>query len=214
MKTCGGHGCLLNALIALMLATAATAQQTPVVQETADASVTGNQRLASPLSVYSSLLSGMNLQQLYNRFLDAYIDPNQYVVGPGDGFSILFTSNDIPDISCEINSDGSLFIKSVGHFSLSNVTLQEALDKIRSEVARVYSKSDYSVQMSTFRVSRISIIGELVHPGIYYAPSIWMGVRSSGFGWWPDAGGVASANQTDGVRVGYPGGPGAIRCSG
>jgi protein involved in polysaccharide export with SLBB domain len=173
MKAHGGHKFLLYLLTGLLLVTTATAQQSPTDQGTAGTSTAAGERSASPLSVYSTLLSGMNLQQFYNRFLDAYIDPSQYIVGPGDGFTIFFTPSDIADISCEINSDGSLFIKSVGHITLANVSLKEALDKIRSEVGRVYAKSDYTVQMTTFRINRINIIGEVVQPGIYYAPAIW-----------------------------------------
>ncbi len=171
MKTRGGHRCFFGILMMLILVTPAVAQVSPVDQTAATS--TGNQGEMSPFSIYSPFVSGINLQQMYNRFLDAYIDPNQYIVGPGDGFSILFTSGDIPDISCEINSDGSLFIKSVGRYTLSYVTLREALDKIHSEVARVFTKSDFSVQMSAFRVSRINVIGEVARPGIYYAPAIW-----------------------------------------
>jgi len=190
-------GCLVKVLVLCLLATTAGAQTGQVTQPGATTATTEDPNaLASPYSIYSPLVSGINLQQLYNRFLDAYIDPEQYIVGPGDGFSVLFTAGDIPDLSGEVGSDGSLFIKSVGRLMLFHLTLKEALEKIRTEVGRVYAPSDFSVQMSTFRVSRINIIGEVVRPGIYYAPAIWGASEVLGL-----AGGVTPQASLRNIRL-------------
>jgi protein involved in polysaccharide export with SLBB domain len=193
MKMRGGKGYLADILLLCLMATAAVAQTGQVDQTT----VTDNPNaFTSPSSIYSPLVSGINLQQLYNRFLDAYIDPEQYIVGPGDGFSVLFTAGDIANLSGEVNSDGSLFIKSVGPLMLFHLPLKEALEKIRLAVAHVYSPSEFSVQMSTFRVSRINIIGQVAHPGIYYAPAIWGASEVLGL-----AGGVTPQASLRSIRL-------------
>ncbi len=167
-----GH-CLVAVLLVAFCPWTASAQERATAAGTSSNQTMGDQSLLGPLSVYSPFASGMILQQLYNRFLDAYIDPDKYVVGPGDRFDVLFTAGDISNLSCEINSDGSVFIKSIGRLSLQYITLREALEKIRVEVARIYAKSDFTVQLAGFRVSRINIIGKVARPGIYYAPAVW-----------------------------------------
>lgn len=194
MRTWCGKGCLADILVLCLLAAAAAAQTGPADRTTTAADDAN--AAASPYVSYSPIVSGINLQQLYNRFLDAYIDPEQYIVGPGDGFSVLFTAGDIANLSGEIGSDGSLFIKSVGRVMLFHITLKEALEKIRLEVARAYSPSDFSVQMSTFRVCRINVIGQVAHPGIYYAPAIWGASEVIGL-----AGGVTPKASLRNIRL-------------
>ncbi len=116
---------------------------------------------------------GELLQRIQIRFLDTYVDPDLYIVGPGDNFQISFTSNEIPDINAGINSDGSLFIKSVGTLTMPHVTLAEAKTMISQAVEKNYSKSEYAVNLVGFRVARMTIIGEVDKPGIYYAPGSW-----------------------------------------
>ncbi|MEZ5358015.1 MAG: SLBB domain-containing protein [Candidatus Zixiibacteriota bacterium] len=114
--------------------------------------------------IYSSGQSG---------FLDGYIDPGEYTVGPGDEFLISFVSDDQVDISAAINSRGSLFIKSVGSIELGYISLKEASERINEVVSRVFSGVEFSVQIKTFRFTRINVIGQVKQPGTYYVPATW-----------------------------------------
>ena len=107
------------------------------------------------------------------RFLGAYIDPQEYVIGPGDRFTVSFVSGDITDITSVVNISGELFFKSVGSVDLTKATLQEALDKITPAVRRSYAESEFAVQLTGFRFVRVNIVGEVTNPGIYYVPAIW-----------------------------------------
>lgn len=111
--------------------------------------------------------------QSQNRFLDDYVDPDKYIVGPGDGFGINFLSSDIKNIDCRINSDGRIFIKSVGAIELGHVTLSEALEAIRREVSENYDRAQFTIQLNNHRFSKINILGEVRTPGIYYVPATW-----------------------------------------
>ena len=113
------------------------------------------------------------LRQFQRSYDNTVIDPDEYVIAPGDEFTIYFTANQIDDILCEVGAGGDLFVKSVGLIELGHITLREAYDRIGERVRAIYPKADFSVQLTGFRIVRINIIGEVHKPGIYYAPAIW-----------------------------------------
>jgi protein involved in polysaccharide export with SLBB domain len=113
------------------------------------------------------------MRQFQSSFETTYIDPDKYIVSPGDKFAILFTSNQITDIRCEINTGGNLFVKSVGLIELGHITLKQAIDRISDRVRIIYPKADFTIQLTGFRIVRVNVTGEVKNPGIYYAPAIW-----------------------------------------
>ncbi|MCP4569668.1 MAG: hypothetical protein GY841_18980 [FCB group bacterium] len=118
-------------------------------------------------------IAGNLLQRMQIRFLDTFIDPDQYIVGPGDKLGLFFTSSDIGNVSAEIKSDGYVFIKSVGSLKIGHVTLRRAIEIIIEKVKTVYTNTEFGVRLTGYRVVRLNVIGEVAHPGIYYAPAIW-----------------------------------------
>jgi protein involved in polysaccharide export with SLBB domain len=115
----------------------------------------------------------MALRQGENRFLGADIDPDLYMVGPGDKFSIYFVSSEIDNIECEINSSGVLFVKSVGLVELGQISLTQAKEKIREVTAKYYSGTMFGIELSNYRFFGITVMGAVNKPGIYYVPAVW-----------------------------------------
>jgi len=133
----------------------------------------GNDEAVSSYSAYTQMTADMMMQQIQNRFIDKDIDARDYTVGPGDRFTILFTANEVGSIAGEITTGGQLFLKSVGMINLGHISLTDARDTISNRVRAVYSKTDFTVELTSFRVARVNVIGEVTRPGIYYAPAIW-----------------------------------------
>lgn len=107
------------------------------------------------------------------RFIGARVNPNEYLVGPGDVFTVSFVSDETEDIGVRISATGVAFIKSVGEVQVDGVTLADALAAISDEVRRIYTRADFKVQTAAFRFVRVDIIGEVVNPGTYYLPAFW-----------------------------------------
>jgi protein involved in polysaccharide export with SLBB domain len=122
---------------------------------------------------YAEFALDMLLNQIGNRGLDISIDPDQYIVGPGDQFGISFVSGDIGDIHCRVGLDGELFIKSVGSINVSGLTLGEAIERLGTAISKNFSGGGYNVQLTDFRFIRLNIIGQVAQPGLYYVPAIW-----------------------------------------
>lgn len=117
------------------------------------------------------------LQMIYNssqtKFLGNFVDPEDYIVGPGDKFTISFVSDEQTNISCEINSDGGIFIKSVGTIHIGPVTLKNAIEKIALSVKELFAGSPLSIHLTEFRFVKVNISGQVINPGTYYAPATW-----------------------------------------
>lgn len=119
------------------------------------------------------LAEDLTLRKMQLKFLDAFVDPDEYIVGPGDQFNVLFTANDISDLSGVVNPHGILSMKSIDPINLGHINLREAIDKITEEVKKNYFKAEVTIQLTGFRVVRIQVVGAVARPGVYYAPAIW-----------------------------------------
>ena len=173
MRLPGKHTILTGLLFLIVAAASAMAQEAGTrTQNSNDLNLNQSARYTQ-FSFDFPFTTNMELQQVQNRFFDPYVDPDEYVIGPGDRLGIFFTSVQIGDLSCETNSDGTVFIKSLGSIELAHVTLRLATEKIRAAIEKIYPRSDFAVQLTGFRISRINVIGEISRPGAYYAPAVW-----------------------------------------
>jgi protein involved in polysaccharide export with SLBB domain len=126
-----------------------------------------------PYRTYAEFALDMLLNQMEGRGLDVAIDPDEYIVGPGDEFGIYFVSSDIYNIVSRVGTGGELFIKSVGAVEISGTTLSEAIQLIKSAVSRIYSGTGFDIQLTDFRFIRVNVLGEVAMPGLYYVPAVW-----------------------------------------
>lgn len=129
-------------------------------------------RLLLPYQSYAQYALDMVLRY-QSGFIGSVVDPDEYIVGPGDRFIISFVAGDIGDIGCQVSFSGEIFMKSVGSIDLTGKTLRESQEAMRQAVETRYTGSDFVVQMTAFRFIPIHVIGEVTAPGIYYAPALW-----------------------------------------
>jgi protein involved in polysaccharide export with SLBB domain len=149
-----------------------------------------------PYGSYAEFALDMLLNQIGGRGLDISVDPDQYIVGPGDQFGISFVSGDIGDIHCRVGLDGGLFIKSVGSIDVSGLTLGEAIESLGAAISKNFSGAGYNVQLTDFRFIRLNIIGQVARPGLYYVPAIWRASEAIDL-----AGGVTSEASLRRIRL-------------
>ncbi len=162
--------CLAPAFLSLTGVSRAQTQSTNAAGGALDQ--TAEARLMVPYQSYAQYAFDMVLRY-QNDFIGSALNPDEYIVGPGDRFTVSFVSADIGDIACRINLGGRMFIKSVGSVDLHGKTLLETLETIRQAVAKKYQGSEFAVNMTGFRFVPVHVVGEVVNPGIYYAPAPW-----------------------------------------
>jgi len=115
--------------------------------------------------------------------LDKRINPEEYIVGPGDEFTIyLWGLLDEQQIA-SVTPEGKLLIPYVGAIDVSGKTLAQARQEIVDRVKDRYDKVDVSVVLSKLRKFRIFITGHVRNPGSYTAWPVdraWDAIEKAG----------------------------------
>jgi protein involved in polysaccharide export with SLBB domain len=102
-------------------------------------------------------------------FLDRRIDPEKYVIGPGDGFMIYLWGQLDQGQLLRVNPEGKLLVPYVGPIMVADKTLAEAKREVVRQLKMRYDKVDVSVELSNVRGFRVFVTGEVEMPGTYYA---------------------------------------------
>ena len=101
--------------------------------------------------------------------IDKEIDPNKYIVGAGDEFTIVFESSVLTKertgkLKIRVSPDGHLLIDGIGGVYISGKTLSEAYDIIKERVSRVYKS--FNVALSDIRKFKVNISGPAVKSAV------------------------------------------------
>jgi protein involved in polysaccharide export with SLBB domain len=95
------------------------------------------------------------------------VDPDSYVVRPGDRFHIDFWDGSTSAINVTVTPEGLLLLPSIGALNVGNLTLTEAKAKLNKLIGRFYSEADFTVSLVGVRPAKVMIIGGVEKPGLY-----------------------------------------------
>ncbi len=108
-------------------------------------------------------LKGLSLEQAQEKIR---VGLNRFVVDP---IVTLALTVQRPELSfaAQLNPEGNIVVPQVGTISLQGLTLDEAQEKIRLSLSRIYVDPVVSVSLAAQRPVQITISGEVTRPGIY-----------------------------------------------
>lgn len=92
------------------------------------------------------------------------IDPDLYVLGPGDKIFISISGLEEIVFNLIIDQEGNLYIPKIGGIDLRNSTLSEGKDKIVSTINKYYKNVDVFVTLVDFRKIKVSLLGNVKKP--------------------------------------------------
>ncbi len=95
------------------------------------------------------------------------IDPQEYIIGPGDNFRIDFWDGSTEVIELTVTPEGTVLLTSMGMIRVSDLTLTEAKKRIRELIRRYYSDADFSVSLTGVRQLQVLVTGAVKRPGLY-----------------------------------------------
>ncbi len=98
---------------------------------------------------------------------DEMIDPDRYLVGPGDEFKVEFFDAQLDAIEFTISIEGAATINNVGSFQVAGLTLSLAKAELRRGLQKAYSGAKFSIALTSVRKKRISVAGAVKNPGLY-----------------------------------------------
>jgi protein involved in polysaccharide export with SLBB domain len=93
--------------------------------------------------------------------LEREIDPEQYMVGPSDVFTIMIMASKPLNFPATISPEGRLLIPSVGAVDLKGKTLAEAEEMILERIKSVYNSAEIVVALKKLRQFKVIVSGEV-----------------------------------------------------
>lgn len=105
------------------------------------------------------LLNQFNNQSTQNRTfaVDKAVNPDKYIVGPNDLFSLGLYGYINQLIPVAVNVEGSVIIPTVGEIKVNGLTLKDVKNKVIAAVKKRYYSSDVSFTLSTPKTFIINV---------------------------------------------------------
>ncbi len=136
-------------------------------------------------------LEKMGLLEPAIQALEQAVNPDEYLVGPGDLFYVNITGEGYLPSAIMVTPEGKMIIPSIGTFDVGNKTLTDVKTMVLEEGKKKYKSNNIVqanlVQMRNFRVH---VLGEVEIPATYMAQPIdrvsVMIERASGITDWAD----------------------------
>lgn len=110
-----------------------------------------------------------NERQVQARIkVDKPIDPEQYLVGPGDQFLVnIISSDNASNYTLTVSPTGEILIPSVGIVQVNGQTLSSSIKKMRIVIQSLNRSAKIFIILSEIREFKVKVIGHLQNPGFY-----------------------------------------------
>ena len=111
----------------------------------------------------------LNKDKRHERFIaDRIVDPDEYIVGPGDELHInIISSNETFDHSLVISPTGQLLIPSVGMVNCNKLKFSQLVREIKKEIRSWNTNVKINVELSNIRQFRILVLGQFNNAGYF-----------------------------------------------
>lgn len=100
------------------------------------------------------------------------VDPETYIVGPGDGLSITLWGRTVVNWRETITPEGSLILSGIAPIPASGRTLAALKSEIAARLARLYHDMEVSVSLVALRTMEVNVLGAVEAPGEYVATAL------------------------------------------
>jgi len=144
-------------VVVLLLIPAVAAGQSDTKREATDIDIFGDRDRASSLSII----------QPKGPALESVIAPEQYHVGPSDGFSVNVWASPPLSYQLTVTPEGTLIIPTVGEIPVAGLTLSIARERCLEAIRKRYLRSDATLTLVTPRPILVTVQGEVLNPGTY-----------------------------------------------
>ena len=133
----------------------------------------------------SAELSGMVPNQLVQFGYDVFQKPAStfapvtnvpvgpdYIVGPGDAFTITLWGRINAQYYVEVNRNGGIVLPEVGVLNVAGMTFAAMQDYLQDQLARKQTDFKMAVTMGRLRTIKVFVVGEARTPGSYTVSSL------------------------------------------
>ena len=97
--------------------------------------------------------------------LEQVIDPNEYVVGPGDIFGVNIDAMENMYFNITVGPTGDLLIPGVGSENISGLILIKCIDILKHRISDTFQNARIDISLINIRTFKVQIIGAVNNPG-------------------------------------------------
>ena len=97
------------------------------------------------------------------------IDPDKYIVGPGDGFRVDFWDGSVATINLNVTAEGMVLLNSMGLVDVAGLSLTGAKERLGELIKEYYADIEFSISLTGVRSVQIMVTGGVARPGLYTA---------------------------------------------
>ena len=101
------------------------------------------------------------------RFFDEPVDPEIYLVRPGEQLKVTFVGAKLGPLTLDIDPQGRIVHQTLGVFDLANRTLAEAQTLLREALVNHYKAERIEISVSEPRRVAVRVSGAVSQPGVY-----------------------------------------------
>lgn len=134
-------------------------------------------RIAVLLLVFTALSSGLLAQPIplvdttgltgTYRFFDRPIDPERYLLRPGDQLSVTFVNAQVAPLTLNLDPEGRVVHQTLGVFDLADKTLADARRELDTALQSLYNVEQINLSIAAPLKAGIDVSGTVRNPGLY-----------------------------------------------
>lgn len=103
--------------------------------------------------------------------LDRSINPETYIIGPGDVFMVQLISDKTVTYHLQVSISGKLTIPGIGQADLEDKDLNSAINAIRTVCKNSRTNMDVNVNLVNVKKIKVSVYGAVENPGMVILPA-------------------------------------------
>jgi protein involved in polysaccharide export with SLBB domain len=121
----------------------------------------------SSLSYSNPTISNENQRKMIIK-VDQPINPDKYLVGPGDQFLVnIISSENVSNYTLTVSPTGEILIPSVGNVQVNGQTLTSSIKNMINAIESLTHNAKIYIVLSEIREFKVKVIGHLQNPGYY-----------------------------------------------
>ena len=136
------------------------------------ASAQGLPSLSGRPSASGPSLPARRMADVSQLALEGAVNPDTYLVGPGDGFTISIGGTVPRQVTATVSADGRLVIPEAGSFVAAGRTLARVRSDAQGALQRRYQNITAEVALSNPREFYVHVAGSVPEPGRHLVPAV------------------------------------------
>lgn len=101
------------------------------------------------------------------------IDPDTYLIRPGEQLQITFIKAKIDKLNLVVNAEGKIVDETLGIIDLSGSTLSQVREILADHLALAYNAGQFEITTGKSRPVSIAVTGAVRRPGVYTGYTSW-----------------------------------------